>query len=151
MAAARALAPRDKFEFEKWVCGQIGAEGMFREPGQRGADGGVDGLLKIYPIRIGKRAKEEYAIVQVKGGKVTPDSVRALYASVKHYEVTAGVLVCFQDQLRTVENQRSKETFRDTFGEYPVIQGYSVEDLLYNKLLDLPTYGAKRKGGALHR
>ena len=151
VAAARALAQRDKFEFEKWVCGQIGAEGMFREPGQRGADGGVDGLLKIYPIRIGKRAKEEYAIVQVKGGKVTPDSVRALYASVKHYEVTAGVLVCFQDQLRTVENQRSKETFRDTFGEYPVIQGYSVEDLLTHRLLDLPTYGAKRKGGALHR
>ena len=34
---AESLAERDKFEFEKWVCGAIGAEGMFHDPGTRGA------------------------------------------------------------------------------------------------------------------
>ena len=146
---ARELARRDKFEFEKWVCGAIGADGMFREPGERGADGGVDGIMEIYPIHLGQKAKSEYVIVQVKGGKVTPDAVKALYASVKHYEVRAGVLVCFGEYLRTVENQRSRETFRDSLGEYPVIQGYSVAGLLANEPLNLPNYGKRRTGARL--
>ena len=146
---ARELAGRDKFEFEKWVCGAIGADGMFREPGERGADGGVDGLMEIFPVHLGRAAKSEYVIVQVKGGKVTPDAVKALYASVKRYEVRAGVLVCFGEYLGTVENQRSKETFRDSLGEYPVIQGYSVSDLLANQPLDLPNYGRRRHGARL--
>ncbi len=146
---ARALAQRDKFEFEKWVCGFIGAEGMFREPGTRGADGGVDGLLKFYRFVPKKVAKAEYAIVQVKGGRVSADAVRALRETVDRLGVTAGVMVCFEQYMRTVENQRSRDTFKDVFGAYPVIQGYSVEKLLANAPLDLPTYGRRRKGGLL--
>ena len=147
---ARALARRDKFEFEKWVCGFIGAEGMFRQPGERGADGGVDGLLKFYRFVPKKVAKAEYAIVQVKGGKVTPDSVRALRETVDRLGVTAGVMVCFERYMRTVDNQRSRDTFADVFGSYPIIQGYSIENLLANAPLDLPTYGRRRKSGLLN-
>ena len=147
---ARALARRDKFEFEKWVCGFIGAEGMFRQPGERGADGGVDGLLKFYRFVPKKVAKAEYAVVQVKGGKVTPDSVRALRETVDRLGATAGVMVCFEQYMRTVENQRSRDTFADVFGSYPVIQGYSIENLLANAPLDLPTYGRRRKSGLLN-
>ena len=60
IADAEALAGRDKFEFEKWVCGSIGAEGMFHSPGTKGADGGVDGVLKFYPFRLGKKPKSEF-------------------------------------------------------------------------------------------
>ena len=147
---ARALAQRDKFEFEKWVCGFIGAEGMFRQPGERGADGGVDGLLKFYRFRPKKVAKAEYAVVQVKGGKVTPDSVRALRETVDRLGVTAGVMVCFEQYMRTVENQRSRDTFADVFGSYPIIQGYSIEKLLADAPLDLPTYGRRRQSGLLN-
>ena len=147
---AQALAKRDKFEFEKWVCGFIGAEGMFREPGTRGADGGVDGLLKFYRFVPKKVAKAEYAIVQVKGGRVSADAVRALRETVDRLGVTAGVMVCFEQYMRTVENQRSRDSFEDVFGSYPVIQGYSVEKLLANAPLDLPTYGRRRKGGLLN-
>ena len=52
VADAMNLAKRDKFEFEKWVCGQVGAEGLFHNPGDRGADGGVDGVLKFYPLKM---------------------------------------------------------------------------------------------------
>ena len=146
---ARSLARSDPFEFEKWVCGYIGAEGMFREPGERGADGGVDGVLKFFPVREGKKVKPEYAIVQVKGGNVSPDAVKALHETVRRYEATAGVMVCFSDQLGTVENQRVKATFSDAWGSYPVIQGFSVESLLGDEQLDLPLYGYKRRGAML--
>ena len=108
---AEGLARRDKFEFEKWVCGAIGAEGMFHEPGTRGSDGGVDGVLKFYPFRLGKKPEPEYAIVQVKGGHVTADAVKALQTTVARFGATAGVLVCFSRYMRTVENQRSRATF----------------------------------------
>ncbi len=145
---AKSLARRDKFEFEKWVCGVIGAEGMFHEPGTKGPDGGVDGLLKFFRIRENQRLVPEYAIVQVKGGNVTPDAVRALKATVDQFDVTAGIMVCFEDQMRTVENQRSKETFRDVWGAYPVIQGFSVENLLANTDPRLP-FIVKRQGASL--
>ncbi len=146
---AKALARRDKFEFEKWVCGHIGAEGMFHDPGTPGADGGVDGLLRFFPVREKQKMMPEYAIVQVKGGNVTPDAVRALRTTVARFDVTAGIMVCFENQMSTVENQRSRETFRDTLGTYPVIQGFSVEDLLANRSPRLPLYGARRQGALL--
>lgn len=147
--SARALAERDKFEFEKWVCGHIGASGMFHDPGTPGADGGVDGLMEFYPVRPDKKWKAEYAIVQVKGGNVSPDAVRALRERVDRFEVTAGVMVCFDQHMGTVENQRSRETFSDALGTYPVVQGYSVENLLQDAPLNLPLYGLRRQGALL--
>ena len=150
---ARDLARRDKFEFEKWVCGAIGAEGMFHQPGSRGPDGGVDGVLKFFPIPVSPRkrlkVKPEYAIVQVKGGHVTPDSVKALKTTVDTFGAKAGIMVCFNEFMTTVENQRVKETFRDAIDTYPVIQGLSIEDLLANKRPHLPLYGRQRQGGLL--
>lgn len=147
--SARALAQRDGFEFEKWVCGHIGAEGMYKNPGAPGADGGVDGVMKFFPVRPDKKWKAEYAIVQVKGGQVTPDAVRALRETVDRFDVTAGVMVCFDQYMSTVENQRSRETFSDALGTYPVIQGYSVENLLVDAPLNLPLYGFRRQGALL--
>jgi len=147
VADAEELAERDKFEFEKWVCGAIGAEGMFHDPGTPGADGGVDGVLKFYPFRMGRKPKAEFAIVQVKGGRVTPDAVKALKATVDKYDATAGVMVCFNRYMRTVENQRPKATFRDDSGTYPVIQGLSIEELLADQRPNLPLYGYQPQGG----
>ena len=147
VADAEALAERDKFEFEKWVCGAIGAEGMFHDPGTPGADGGVDGVLKFYPFRMGKKPKPEFAIVQVKGRGVSVDAVKALKTDVDRFGATAGVLVCFNRHMRTVENQRVRDTFSDDSGTYPVIQGLSVEDLLADKRPDLPLYGYRPQGG----
>ena len=126
---AKQLSDTDKFEFEKWACGHVGAEGMFHEPGTRGPDGGVDGVLKFFPLQ--SPLKAQYAIIQVKGGNVTPDAVRALDSTVRRFNAKAGVMICFANQMRTVENNRSKETFTDaTNRQFPVIQGLSVEDML---------------------
>ena len=143
---ARQLAKEDKFEFEKWACGAVGAEGMFHDPGTKGADGGVDGVVKFYPLQWGKkpdRKKPDLAIIQVKGGGVTPDAVRALDSTVRRFDATAGVIICFNDQMRTVENNRLRDAFETATGPFPVIQGLSVEDLLQGKLPNLPYLGSQ--------
>lgn len=145
---ARSLAREDPFEFEKWVCGRIGANGMGirKKPGGRGADGGIDGVIELALID-GRKVKKAYAIVQVKGGNVTPDSVKALSETIRRLDAAAGIMVCFEDQLGTVKNQRDREVWSDDAGTYPRIQGYSVKDLLQDKRLKLPSrYGRKRGG-----
>lgn len=58
-------------------------------------------------------------------------------------------MVCFKPYMRTVENQRERVTFNDNVGSYPVIQGFSIEDLLAGKRPDLPLYGYRRQGGRI--
>ena len=75
---ARALAARDKFEFEKWACGHVGAEGLFHAPGTKGPDRGVDGVLKFFPMYWNQKPKPHYAIVQVKGGALSANITATL-------------------------------------------------------------------------
>ena len=141
IAEARALADKDPFEFEKWVCGEIGANAMFKRKDAKGPDRGVDGVIDFsmwHGFGESEKKIDGFAIVQVKGGRVTPDSVRALYATVKQFKATCGVFVCFGKYMKTVENNRQKGGFKDEFGEYPVIQGFSVENLLDGKEPNLP-------------
>ena len=148
IADAKSLARENPFEFEKWVCGRIGANGMGirKAPGDRGADGGIDGVIELALIH-GRKVDKAYVIVQVKGGNVRPDSVKALSETVRRLDAVAGVMVCFEDQMGTVENQRSREVWSDDTGTYPFIQGYGVGDLLQDKRLKLPSrYGRKRGG-----
>ena len=139
LTTAVRLAKRNPFDFEKWACGAIGAHGMFHNPGDRGADKGVDGVINFARFKgLDQKAKKEYAIVQVKGGKVTSDSVGRLYSTVKKFDATAGIFVCFEKYMNTVENEKITDTFKDLTGTYPVIQGFSVEQLLNNEKPLLP-------------
>lgn len=138
---AKQLVKENPLEFEKWACGHVGAGGMFqhRMPGQGGADHGVDGVLKFWPAMRDEKPRPHMAIVQVKGGKVTADSVRALRTTVDEFDATAGVMICFNDQMKTVENNRSKETFTNVADNtFPVIQGLSVEEMLKGAAPNLP-------------
>ena len=123
---AQDLAKSNPFEFEKWVCGEVGAQGLFHEPGERGSDGGVDGVIPFYHSeKLVSRdlPQKTFAIVQVKGGTVTPDSVRALSTTVRQTGAKCGVMVCFEKYMRTVENNREKKQIRDMMGKFQFHSG----------------------------
>lgn len=138
---ALELARRDKFEFEKWACGEVGAQGLFHAPGERGADGGVDGIIPFYhseSLADGKAPEKTFAVVQVKGGKVHPDSVKALSTTVRESGAKCGVLICFEKYMRTVNNNREKRLVKHMEGDFNFIQGLSVEDLVNGRMPNLP-------------
>ena len=150
LAEARDLARGDKFEFEKWVCGALDANGLYKNPGEPGADGGVDGVVELPVIRqVGNKfeSQTEYVIIQVKGGNVAPDAVKALGETVRRLGAVAGIMVCFGDQMGTVQNQRGREQWADAYKQYPVIQGFSVEQLLADERPNLPPTWGFRHGG----
>ena len=126
---AEELARTDPLEFEKWACGEVGARGLFREPGERGADGGVDGVI---PFATSERLlggdERTFAVVQVKGGKVHPDSVKPLSTTVRESGAKCGVLICFEKYMRTVENNREKKRLKDIMDDYNFIQGFALKN-----------------------
>ena len=141
VADAEDLANVDRFEFEKWACGEVGASGLYHEPGERGADGGVDGVIPFYYSEglFDKRPPEKtYAIVQVKSGKVQPDNVRALSATVRESGAKCGVFICFDKYMKTVENNREKKRLKDMTGDFNFIQGLSIENLIDGNRPRLP-------------
>ncbi|MDE0095942.1 MAG: site-specific DNA-methyltransferase, partial [Gammaproteobacteria bacterium] len=134
------LAERDKFEFEKWACGAVGAQGLFHAPGERGADGGVDGIIPFYyhESTFDQTPENTFAVVQVKGGKVQPDSVKALSTTVRESGGKCGVMICFDRYMTTVDNNREKGRISHPHGHFNFIQGLSVENLVAGKMPDLP-------------
>ena len=143
---ARELANNEPFEFEKWAASSIGANGMYKDLGRPGPDGGIDGVMEIKTIHSGK-VQDDTVIIQVKGGNVTPDSVKALSETVRRRGSIAGIMLCFKDQIGTVNNQRSREMWHDDSGTYPVIQGFTTEDMLAGKRPLLPPRYGIRRGG----
>ena len=146
LTSVRSLAKRDPWEFEKWICGQLGAYGMYKRPGAKGQDGGIDGVLRFYP----DKNKEAFAIVQIKSGDhFSTESIKALEITVQREPmVTAGIFVCFAKHRSRVERAASTTTFQDeiVYKSWPVIQVYTVEDLLARKPIRLPNLQPARRG-----
>ena len=68
---AATLAEEDKFQFQWWALGLVGARPVEQK---KGADHGIDG--KILFRDDPKAAKPEQIIIQVKGGKTGVKDVR---------------------------------------------------------------------------
>lgn len=135
--SALALARDNPWEFEKWACGQLGAKGLYKRPGAKGADSGIDGVIEFYADPSSK----SYAIVQVKGGTVKPNDVKALYSDVEREPLaTAGVFVCFERFKGTALNSASRKVFKDKIAgnEWPVIQVLTIEEMLAGSMPKLP-------------
>ena len=138
---AKELARNNPFEFEKWVCGEVGAQGLFHNPGDRGADGGVDGIIPFYyseDLWDQKPPAKTFAVVQVKGGKVQPDAVKALSTTVRESGGKCGIMICFDQYMNTVERNREKRRIKEITGGFDFIQGLSVENLINGQLPKIP-------------
>ena len=142
---AKKRAEDNPYEFEKVVCGMLMCLDLYenKRPGQKGQDRGVDGVIPIKALT--KKNKDALIIVQVKSGKVTVDSVKAMKQTVDTIDrAVMGIFVCLENQMGVVERNRSKKMVTIQMGlftkEYPMIQGLSVKDLIAGNAdkLDLP-------------
>lgn len=132
--AARALAERDKHQFQLWACGLVNAQPY--QGGRKGADRGIDGLLYI---EVGK--KTEKVIVQVKGGAhVSRANIATLKGDVQREKAAVGLFVTLAEPTREMLKEAiAAGHYESPFhGAVPRIQILSVEDLLAGKKPQLP-------------
>lgn len=149
LSGAKALSEKAPFEFEYWVLdllNAVPAQSKTKE-NMRGADKGIDGVIKLYMGRTNGDDKIGNAVVQVKGGKVQRSDIATLKGDVEREKADAGVFVTLDEptqpmKIEAVEVGDFKTDF--SLKEYPKIQILTVKEILLGKRPDLPWWGAKK-------
>lgn len=131
---ARDLAASDKFQFQAWALGLVGAR---PEQVKKGADKGIDGRLFFHADEQGKTWQ---IVISVKGGRLKADDVRALDGVRNREKAAIGVLITFEEPTRKMRaDAASMGMFDAGWGSYPCIQILTVEDLLNGARIKYPS------------
>lgn len=130
---AQKLAEEDKFQFQNWALGLVGA----RSAGgvKKGADRGIDGK-SIFHDGLGKTQEIIYS---VKGGHLKATDLRDLKGVVQREKAAIGVLISLETPSKEMRKEAATgEFYICEWGSYPVWQLLTVEDLLNGKTVKRP-------------
>jgi DNA modification methylase len=131
---ARQLAEEDKFQFQAWALGLVGAR---PEQVKKGADKGIDGRLFFHDGTTS--GKTHQLIISVKGGKLKADDIRALEGVRSRENAEIGVLVSFDEPTKKMRTDAASLGFYESkWGSYPRLQLLTVKELLEGKTVAYP-------------
>jgi site-specific DNA-methyltransferase (adenine-specific) len=137
---ARALALENRFQFEWWAIGKVGAYPA--QDKKKGPDSGVDGIIKFFDDNSGKPKK---IVVQVKSGKVQAPQIRDLIGVVKRENAVIGVFISLRRPTDPMKVGAVKEGFYspEHFPQekFPRIQILTVEEILSGTGVQYPRSG----------
>lgn len=134
LSGAVDLAKRDKYQFQWWAVGAIGARPWGGK--KEGPDTGIDGILYFKPD--GKTT--ESALVSVKGGEnVGVGAVRDLHSVIEREKAKIGILITAALPTRAMEKEAAATGFyKCDVGEYPRIQIITLAELFQGKRPRIP-------------
>jgi hypothetical protein len=133
---AATLAEEDKFQFQWWALGLVGARPVEQK---KGADHGIDG--KILFRDDPKAAKPEQIIIQVKGGKTGVKDVRDLRGVLDREKAAIGILISLQPATGPMETEAASAGFYEhkiNRLKYPRLQLRTVKELMEGKGIERP-------------
>lgn len=134
IAEAKQLATEDRFQFQCWALGFVGARANDMK---RGADRGIDGRLYFH---LGDRGGETKQIVfSVKSGAVQVRDVRDLGHVVVREKAEIGVLITLEEPSRPMITEAAGVGFyQSPWGKHAKLQIITVQELLNGKRVDYP-------------
>jgi len=139
-ADADQLASEDKYQFQWWALGLVGAR---PEEQKKGADRGIDGKILF---RDDPRAtKPEQVIIQVKGGKSGVKDVRDLRGVIEREAAAIGVLITISEpsaQMLTEAASAGFYTHKLTGQPYPRMQLRGIKQLMEGIGIERPSTAA---------
>jgi site-specific DNA-methyltransferase (adenine-specific) len=137
---AYALAEQDKYQFQWWALGLVGARPVEQK---KGADHGIDGKI-LFRDDPGA-AKPEQIVIQVKGGKTGVKDVRDLRGVIDREKAAIGILISLQPQTGPMESEAASVGFYEhklTHKQYPRLQLRTVKELMDGKGIERPSEAA---------
>lgn len=135
LSDAKELAKQDKFEFQNWALGFVGARISHVK---KGADKGIDGRLYFHDDPKGPTKQ---IIFSVKGGDtVHVKELRDLRGVVDREHAEIGVMICLAEPTKPMKVEAASAGFYDSpWGKkYPRLQILTIVDLLAGKQVDYP-------------
>lgn len=132
---ALQLAQEDRYQFESWALGLVGAR---KDDKKKGADKGIDGRLYFHDEPKGKKTKQ--IIISVKSGKIPPTHIRELRGTVEREKAEIGVLLTLALPTKPMKQEAIDAGFYDSpWGtRHPKLQIITIKDLLKGKGIDYP-------------
>lgn len=139
MPDAEKLAADDKYQFEAWALGTVGARTNDKK---KGADKGIDGRLYFHDERDPSATKR--IIISVKGGAIPANHVRELRGVIDREQAEIGVLLTLQNPTKPMREEAANAGFYDSpWGtKHPRLQLLTIEDILNGKRIDYPRTNA---------
>ncbi len=136
VAGAAALAEQDKYQFQWWALGLVGARPAEQK---KGADRGIDGRLYFHDNTKGD---SKQILFSVKAGGVTVSQIRDLRGTLEREKAEIGVFLCFEAPTRPMLKEAAEAGFyKSPDGtSYPRMQIFTVEQLLLGKQVEYPRY-----------
>jgi len=136
------LAKEDKFQFQCWVLGLIGA-GVTQ--GKKGADRGIDGRMFFHDDA--EYAATKQIVFSVKGGEnVGVGAVRDLRGVLDREKAQIGVLISLHSPTKPMMEEAVSAGCYESPDKrkYPRIQLLTISELLGGKKLDMPPWAENR-------
>ena len=137
-SGARALAAQDKYQFQWWSLGLVGARPVEQK---KGADGGVDGKL-LFRDHPDPKARPQAIIFSVKGGHTGVKDVRELSDVVRKTEAAIGVLISLDEPTKPMVTEAAGAGFyTSAFNaqKFPRVQLRTIEQLLAGIAVERPS------------
>lgn len=132
---AKRLTEEDKFQFQAWALGLVGAR--VANSSKKGADRGIDGEL-VYASGA-KQGATERIVFSVKGGHLKADDVRALEGVRAREKAAMGVLITMEEPSKKMRADAASFGMHDTsWGTYQRVQILTVEQLLNGERIKYP-------------
>jgi len=137
LEGAKALAGQDKYQFQYWALGLVGARPDASQE-KKGADKGIDGRLWITegPGQV------RPVIISVKGGHVGVPQVRDLRGVVEREEAAIGVFICLEEPTQPMKREAADAGFYEATvvgkSKHLRLQILTIEELLAGKRIDMP-------------
>ncbi len=144
LASAQELALRDKHEFQKWLVTWVGGQPW--KGGQKGADGGIDGLIFFQGFDPKtEKATHEKAIISVKGGfSKGVGWVSELVETIGREKAALGILLTAVLPTKEMEARAAAAGFFETglHAKVPRLQILTLAELFAGKRPVVPNVNA---------
>lgn len=136
---AQALAATDKYQFQWWALGLVGARPADQK---KGSDKGIDGRLYFHDEAEGSKTKQ--VIFSVKAGHTDVTHIRDLRGVLDREHAELGVLLTMQPPTQPMKTEAASAGFYHSPGwrqDYSKLQILTIEQLLSGKGVEMPPLG----------
>jgi DNA modification methylase len=144
---AEALAKQDRFQFQWWALGLVGARPVDQK---KGADQGIDGRLYFHDD---PKDHTKQIVISVKSGSLTARDVRDLIGVVTREKAAIGALLTLEPPTKPMRRDAASLGFYQApFGKkYPRLQILTIAELLEGKTIAFPHENVTFKKAIAHR
>lgn len=132
---AEVLAQQDRYQFQWWALGKVGARPTDEK---KGADKGIDGRLYFHDEPDGKTKQ---IIMSVKSGRLKAQDLRDLRGVVDREGAEIGVLITLEEPTEPMRKEAASGGFytsRVWNKKYPCLQILTIAELLDGKTVAYP-------------